>query len=188
MSEETELSIGELLEKQKKQKEKDEHLLVSILFDQIRGVGRPTSYEPEFIKVLLHHMGVKGKSYKSLAFKLGIASVKTLYNWETQHPEWKVAKEIANAGRLNYIEDLLISLADGTFKGNAAAAIFYAKNAAPEEFQDNRNLNISGGGVTYIIDTGIPAKRLPELTKAIIEAEFTEIEKEEDEELDEDLL
>lgn len=187
MKEEKELSLIEILKNEKEEEEKAQFLLVSKLYNQARGVGAPTKYRPEFIKVLLMHVGVKGKSYKSLAFQLGIASEKTLYNWESQHIEWKNAKKIAEAGRLNYIENLLCGLADGSLKGNAAAAIFYAKNAAPTEFQDNRNLTISGG-VTYVIDTGIPAKQLPDIIiqESIAFQQTKEIE--EEEERDEDLL
>jgi len=67
---------------------------------------------------------------------------------------------------------LLTDLADGSVKGNAAAAIFYAKNACPDLFKDKRELEVKGG-VTYVIDTGIPAKQLPPELKAI-EAEIIE--------------
>jgi len=96
---------------------------------------------------------------------------------------WKEAKGVANSGRLNYIEGMLTNLADGTYKGNAAAAIFYAKNAAPDEFKDKRDIDInSTSNITYIIDTGIPALPSPgKITEAIVEAEFTEILEEEQE-------
>lgn len=87
---------------------------------------------------------------------------------------WKEAKAIAEAGRLNSIEDMLTKLADGTYKGNAAAAIFYAKNAAPDEFKDKRDLEVTGG-ITYIIDTGIPSLPKPDLKDVAIEAEFSEM-------------
>jgi len=127
-------------------------------------------------------MGIEGKSYTSLGFRLGVSSVKTLYNWEKKHPEWVAAKEVAQSGRLFVIENMLQGLATGENKGNAAAAIFYAKNAAPDHFKDKREIEM-GGSVTYLLDTGIPQRELPpgEVQEAIesdsetIEAEFTEV-------------
>ena len=117
-------------------------------------------FDPEIhIKQLLMHMGVKGKSYKSLAFVIGVSQT-TLYSWEKQWPKWKEAKEMAELGRLGKIEDSLIDLGSGKNKGNAAAAIFYAKNAAPDDYKDKREIGVSGA-VTYVIDTGIPARQLP---------------------------
>ena len=172
------MSVVEYLEEQKLIKAQEEEDLVNNLFRQITTIGQPTKFRPEFIKTLLMHMGIKGKSYKSLAFKLGVASVKTLYNWEVSFPVWKKAKEVAQSGRLGYIEEMLTGLADGTYKGNAAAAIFYAKNACPDEFKDNRDIAVSGG-VTYMIDTGIPSKELPAPISEAIEAEFVELSEEE---------
>lgn len=166
--------------------------LIDRLTAQILQRGTPSKYSDDFIPILLTHMGIKGKSYTSLTFKLGITSIKTLYNWEKVHPQWARAKEMAETGRLGVIEDTLLGLADGSKKGNAAAAIFYAKNAAPDEFKDKREIDI-GGSVTYIIDTGIPQRQLPteanESLSEAIEAEFEEmiIEEEENEEM-EDLL
>lgn len=165
------------------QREEKDNETVEKLYDSIvngNRVGQPTKFEMEHIKVLLNHMGVKGKSYYSLAFVLGIKSVKTLYNWEKLHPIWKEAKEVAESGRLNCIEDNLINLANGTFKGNAAAAIFYAKNAAPDHFKDKRDLEITGG-ITWVIDTGIPSLPAPNNNiQQAIEAECHEITNSED--------
>lgn len=125
-------------------------------------------------------MGIKGKSYKSLAFKLGV-SVKTLYDWEKKFPKWKMAKEMAENGRLGFLEDLLIDLGNGTNKGNAASAIFYAKNANPDEFKDKREVEHTGG-VTYVIDTGIPAKQIRSVenenldSQPIIEVDYFEVD------------
>ena len=153
------------------------------LTSQIKARGTASKYSDDFIPILLKHMGIEGKSYGSLAFKLGISNVKTLYNWEKRYPQWKKAKEMAEHGRLGVLEDTLLGLANGSIKGNAAAAIFYSKNAAPDEFKDKREIDV-GGSVTYMIDTGIPQRQLPE--SEIIEAEYEEIS--EDIEDYEDLL
>lgn len=142
-----------------------------------------SKYKPEYIKDMLLHIGVEGKSYKSLAFKLGVSS-SSLSNWEKAHPEWREARQCAEQGRLGSIEDTLIQLGTGKIKGNAAAAIFYAKNAAPDEFKDKREIGVSGA-VTYVIDTGIPARKLPPQQADVVMEEIDYIinEEEDDEEL-----
>ena len=166
-------TISEYNERKEQERIAAEEKLLDRLEAQAMGVSY-TKFEPSFIRIMLRHMGIEGKSYKSLALKLGIRSTKTLYNWEKKHPEWKAAKEIAESGRLNHVEDTLQKLASGKYKGNAAAAIFYAKNACPDEFKDKREIDVSGG-VTYVIDTGIPAKEIPQAIHKTIEAEFEEI-------------
>ncbi|MCK5021532.1 MAG: hypothetical protein KAS32_31265 [Candidatus Peribacteraceae bacterium] len=167
----------------------EQHEMIQRLSAQVISYGCPTKYSDDFIPILLQHMGIEGKSYTSLTFKLGINTVTTLYNWEKRYPQWKRAKEMANNGRLGVIEDLLINLGTGKVKGNAAAAIFYAKNAAPDEFKDKREIDV-GGSVTYVIDTGIPQRQLPqgEETQEFIDADFTELHSDEEEEEYEDLL
>ena len=116
--------------------------------------------------IMFDHMS-EGKSYSSLAPQLGVTRA-TLYRWEKKYPEWREAKKIANEMRLLAIEELLLDLATGRVKGQAAAAIFYAKNACPEHFKDKREVEHSGG-VTYMIDTGIAAKPQPIQVENIID-------------------
>ena len=127
-------------------------------------------------ELMFDHMS-QGKSYQSLAPLLGV-SRKTIYNWETKHPEWAAAKVIAQELRLLWVENNLIGLAQGDIKGQAAAAIFYAKNACPDEFKDKREV-VASGGVTYMIDTGIAAKPEPTLVENIV----AEIGSEEDDDI-----
>ena len=166
-----EIELEEIAERQNE--------LIRNLTNQIKNKNGSPKYDEAFIPILLRHMGLEGKSYQSLAFKLGVSAVKTLYNWEKRWPEWKAAKDIASMGRLSFIEDMLEGLATGKNKGNAAAAIFYAKNAAPDEFKDKREIDIQGS-VTYVLDTGIPARQLPDqLTEQIVEdVEYSEVKEE----------
>ena len=164
--------------------EQDDH--IARLTEQIMTRGTASKYSDDFIPILLRHVGIDGKSYGSLPFKLGIGNVKTLYNWEKRYPQWKRAKDMANNGRLGVLEDTLLGLGNGTIKGNAAAAIFYSKNACPDEFKDKREIEM-GGNVTYMIDTGIPQRQLPveDIIHEAIEADYEVIE---DESIDTDLL
>lgn len=147
-----------------KQRKLENERQVELLYDIIKnplnycdGKLNPNAskFKIRHVKIMLKHMGVDGKSYKSLAFKLGVHP-KTMENWEKVYPEWKAAKDIAESGRLGVIEDLLSGVAHGQIKGQSAAAIFYSKNAAPDDFKDKQEIEHSGG-VTYVIDTGIPA-------------------------------
>lgn len=164
----------ELSELQQKRLQEREH--IATLFRAIKsGVG--LKYDPDqHIPMMLEHIGLKGKSYRSLAFRIGVNN-ETLIRWEKKYPEWKEAKEIAQCGRLNFIEDKLSDLAEGKAKGNAAAAIFYAKNACPDEFKDKRELEVQGG-ITYVIDTGIPRIENVESDQHVggdIEADYREL-------------
>jgi len=181
------LSYRELTDKQKKEYEDQDK--INEIYDFVMRGGKVKTneaferkYEPEMIKTMLQHMAVEGKSYKSLAYRLGV-DIKTLYQWEKDHAEWKEAKKIAFQGRLGRVEEMLTKLGEGETKGNAAAAIFYAKNACPDEFKDKREIGHQVQGTVYVIDTGIPSKNQvegknkPQLPDSkIIESDFEEIE------------
>jgi len=94
------LSMSEYLEKQKKDKEELDRNKVHELVKQLLDPTMNLKYKPEFIYDLLNHVGIKGLSYDSLAFQIGIRSIKTLYNWETKYPLWKQAKNLAQSGRV----------------------------------------------------------------------------------------
>jgi hypothetical protein len=97
---------------------------------------------------------------------------------------------------------MLMDLGTGKTKGNAAAAIFYSKNAAPAHYKDKREIENNYQGTVYVIDTGIGAKKKavetkgvetkPQLTPPdnnssdIVEADFTELHQDKDD--PEDLL
>lgn len=56
------------------------------------GLGRPTKYFPEYPQMLIDHMN-RGYSYETFAAVVTV-SVKTLYNWEVEHPDFLQAKEV----------------------------------------------------------------------------------------------
>lgn len=77
--------------------------------------GQPTKYKKEYCQLLIDHMA-RGYSFESFAGELSIA-IKTLYNWQMQHPEFLQAKEIGRAKGLNYDEKLLTKGAEGAARG-----------------------------------------------------------------------
>jgi len=146
-----------------------------------------SKFRDEFVIVLLKHFA-EGKRYASLAPKLGVR-LKTMYAWEKKYPLWAEAKAIGQGMSLEHHEDVLNALALGHVKGNAAAAIFNAKNVHPEEYKDKREMDLKGGGVaTVIIETGIPAKKriIEEEEEEFIEAEIVQPRQIEYEEEDDD--
>lgn len=180
------LTYKELTEEEREAIENKER--IDDLYDYVMRGGHNKGdsglkYDSRFIKVMFEHMCVEGKSYKSLAFKLGV-NPSALHKWEKTHAEWAEAKKIAFEGRLGKIEEMLTDLGTGKAKGNAAAAIFYAKNAAPEDFKDKREEVHTHQGTVYMIDTGIPAKKdppqLPSNEPETIEADYKEIQNDED--------
>jgi len=143
------------------------------------------NYE-RFSTLLVDHMS-EGKSYASFAAVIGVKR-NTLYKWENKYPQWKEIKAVANDYRLLWVEENLIGMANGTIKGQAAAAIFYAKNACPDHFKDKREVDV-GVGITYLIDTGIPPKQVKnivgEIAQQVEQEEEIEEEKIEEEKIEE---
>ena len=97
--------------------------------DPIRanGIGRPSKYFPEYPQMLVDHMSI-GYTYESFAGTINV-SVKTLYNWELQHEEFLLAKEIGMAKGQYFWEGLGIMGASGNIASfNTSVWIFMMKN------------------------------------------------------------
>jgi hypothetical protein len=88
-------------------------------------VGRPPKYKKEFCQELITHMA-NGNTFASFGHIIKVAR-NNMNVWVTTHPEWAEAKELGESARAKFTEDLLIDIAK-TGRGNAACAIFMAKN------------------------------------------------------------
>jgi regulator of sigma D len=66
-----------------------------------------SKYEPEFCQKLIDHMS-KGKSFESFGH-VAKAGRRTLYDWVERHPEFKEAKEKAEAAALEFFESRLVA-------------------------------------------------------------------------------
>lgn len=131
-------------------------------------MGRPSLYEERFNPMLLEH-AKNGGSLKSFAAKIGIAR-STLYEWEKTIPDFsdtiKKAEDLLEqwfetlfktmaSGRLTRVKKEIIKKSeDGKeevisreyepTQGNAAAAIFLAKNMVG--WRDKKDLQVTGAG------------------------------------------
>lgn len=89
--------------------------------------NHPTKYKPEFCKMLIEHMK-QGFSFGSFAKIAGVKRL-ALYCWEEKYPEFKEAREYAEAENLFFWEDLGIKGVSGKVRNfNTTAWIFNMKN------------------------------------------------------------
>lgn len=111
------------------------------------GLGRPTKYFPEYAQMLIDHMAI-GYTYETFASTVTV-SVKTLYNWELQHEEFLLAKEIGMAKGQYFWEGLGIMGASGNIPSfNTSVWIFMMKNRFgwrdnPEDNKDAKQMDWS---------------------------------------------
>jgi len=104
-------------------------------------VGRPTDYKPEYCKMLIEHMA-SGLSYQSFAAIVDCWE-QTLYNWETDYPEFLDAKRTGFVKNRLFWEKLgtaHITHTDSKFESspklNSTVYIFNMKNRFPKEWRD----------------------------------------------------
>ena len=88
--------------------------------------GRPTKYKPEFDEMLVKHCS-HGGTYEGFAGELGVC-VKTLYNWEQDHPSFLQAKRRARAANRLMMDNIGMGLMTGKLKGSSSVWIFVMKN------------------------------------------------------------
>ncbi len=92
-------------------------------------VGRPTTYDPKYCKIILDRMS-KGFSFESCAAPIGVHR-DTLYEWCKVHDEFSDAKKKATELSRQFWEELAIKHITHTQKGkqlNSAIWIFNMKN------------------------------------------------------------
>lgn len=90
--------------------------------------GRPSEYKAAYCKEVRDYMG-SGYSLTAFAGKIGV-SRDTVYEWEKTKPEFSDAIKRARAGRVNCLENRLL-----TGEGDVAPTIFALKNACPDEWR-----------------------------------------------------
>lgn len=93
-----------------------------------RGVGRPSTYKPEYCQMLIDHMK-EGFNFETFAAKLDYMSAASLYRWLDLHPEFREAKKIGEI----YCQSWWLNLARGAAIGkipnfNSTVWIFVMKN------------------------------------------------------------
>lgn len=98
---------------------------------EIRPVGRPTLYLPEYCEQVVSFMG-QGYSLTAFAGSIGV-SYDTVSDWTKAHPEFLRAVNTGRASRTKHLEEGLLSSEVGP---RVTARIFALKNAAPHEWRD----------------------------------------------------
>jgi hypothetical protein len=111
-------------------------------------------YRGDMPRLLIEHLR-GGKSFQTFAALAG-TSVMTIYRWMDKYPQFKQAKGIGEALQMDTWEDLLISVANGSKKGDFKAISFALKNYFPDEYADRKE--IEQVATQIIIDTGVHMK------------------------------
>lgn len=103
--------------------------------------GRPSKYDPAFCDAVREHMAA-GYSKTATAGKLGICKA-TLDNWTKEHPDFLGAVKDGEALRTAKLECDLLEAPDGP---TVTSRIFALKNAAPDEWRDKRDVDLTSKG------------------------------------------
>ena len=100
--------------------------------------GRPTTYDPAFCEQVEEFMG-QGYSRMAAAGHLGVC-YDTLTNWMAAHPEFFQAVKRGQAKRTVLLERGLLGAETGP---QVTSRIFALKNAAPEEWKDKTESEVT---------------------------------------------
>ncbi|QKV17844.1 helix-turn-helix domain-containing protein [Oricola thermophila] len=103
--------------------------------------GRPTDYTPAIGDEILSLMA-EGFSLAAAAAELGIHRQR-VYDWEAKHPDFADTIKLARAKRQLFLERRLLSAKEGPV---VTSSIFALKNAAPDDWRDKREHEVSGPG------------------------------------------
>jgi len=105
-----------------------------------RAVGRPTKYDPDYCNQVIDFMR---DGYSLTAFGVHILVARsTLNEWIDNHPEFSEAVKIAQGARTLVLEKGLLK--DEASGANVTSRIFALKNAAPEEWKDKVQQELTG--------------------------------------------
>jgi len=122
--------------------------------------GRETLYDWEAMQPKIAEAIEKGLHSYQFARLLGI-SVKTLWNWKHQYPEFLQAMDMVESACQARIADTLDNLSEGRIeKGNASTAIFIAKNVlgwrdrqeVEQTVKGDQSITVTIGGARHTDD------------------------------------
>ena len=102
--------------------------------------GRPSKYDPAFCEQVREFMS-QGFSRMAAAGHIGVC-YDTLRAWQDEHPEFSQAVKEGQAARTVFLERGLLQAETGP---QVTSRIFALKNAAPEEWRDKTETELSGG-------------------------------------------
>ena len=106
-------------------------------------IGRPTAYRPELCDEIVAAMAT-GLSAESAAAKIGV-SVRSLYYWQQEHPEFLHATQEGRVKALLWWEERALGMAQGQ-SGSAAIVSLGLRNRsrAASGWCDTNKLEVSG--------------------------------------------
>lgn len=101
--------------------------------------GRPSEYNPTYVNELISLMS-EGLSLTAAAAELGFVK-QTVYNWAEKNPELLDAIKLGHGKRTNFLERRMLKATEGPV---VTSSIFALKNAAPDEWRDKHDHEITG--------------------------------------------
>ena len=136
-----------------------------------RPIGRPTLYRPELCDQIIAAMG-EGLSVDAAAAKVGI-SVRSLYNWQQEHPEFMQSIQEGRIRALLWWEERALAMAQGK-PGSAQIVSLGLRNRsrAASGWHDAQRLEHSGpngGPVQQQVKADINLKVLTDDELALFE-------------------
>ena len=102
-------------------------------------MARPTLYDPKYCDDIVEFMG-RGFSKTAFAGHIGVCH-DTIVEWANVHTEFSLAVKRGKAARTTRLEETLIR---GETGPKVTAHIFALKNAAPEEWKEKTEQELSG--------------------------------------------
>jgi hypothetical protein len=111
--------------------------------------GRPSKYDPSFCDAVIE-AGKQGFSLTAFAGSIGVCR-DTISEWMKVHEEFSVAVKKHAAARTYSLEGDLLQAETGP---RVTSRIFALKNAAPQEWRDKQDLELTGkdGGAIETVD------------------------------------
>ena len=151
-------------------------------------LGRPSAYKPEFCFTVAA-AGAEGKSKSVIASELGV-TLRTLYNWMMEYPDFFHAMEQAETDAQAWWEE---AGRKAMFMPGFNAAIWSRSMAArfPRDWRENKNVEVTGrNGGPMEVDGAIKTITVDQMSERALSAieeavEIALITQDEDEEGDE---
>lgn len=124
--------------------------------------GRPTKYDSRYCEEVIQ-AGKQGYSLTAFAGMIGVCR-DTISEWMNVHPEFSASVKIHQSARTYCLESDLLT---GETGPKVTSRIFALKNAAPQEWRDKQEHEMTGkdGGP-------IETKSLTDLDRAMALAQF----------------
>ena len=120
-----------------------------------RPVGRPSLYDPKYCEEVIA-LGKIGKSVEQIASRIGF-SLRTMYQWRDEHPEFLHALDMAKEFELQWWEDIAQTHMIENKESDKINATIWSRSMAarfPKKYREQVKQEITGAdGAPFL--TGI---------------------------------